>query len=199
MPEISTRAAATPTAAPPVTRRFESSPAARFSRSAPRGRALRTRSRARRSRRARQTPAQVHAASPALLVLFAATPGVSLARRRCGACPRGHGFENAAPRRLPVRCPRRAATTRARSRGPAHAAGRSRRARQTTVHVQGASPPPLALFFAARGRASPALTRRRAVAARAGAASKGARARNQRSNGLSHVQASLPMTRQRRP
>jgi hypothetical protein len=57
----------------------------------------------------------------------------------CGARARGRGFENAAPRRLlPVRCPHRAATSRARGSGPgARVARRLRRVRQTSAHVQG--------------------------------------------------------------
>ena len=67
----------------------------------------------------------------------------------------------------------------------ARAAGRSRRVRQTPLHVHGASPA-LLVLLAARPLFSPA--RRRAVAARAGAASKVALTRNQHGG----AQASLP-------
>jgi len=49
------------------------------------------------------------AISQKIFVLFAAAHADILpARRRCGACARWRAFENAAPRRLPARCPRRA-------------------------------------------------------------------------------------------
>jgi hypothetical protein len=76
-------------------------------------------------------------------------------------------------------------------------AGRSRRARQPPMHAHGASPAPLALL-AARVRGAPA--RRRAVAARVGATSRVALARNRfGAQVISHAGHATPGQARERP